>query len=530
MSIRFTRRDFLALSALAAAGLVARPAFGWEEPNTDVVRRGPAKKVLILGAGLAGLTAGYELARAGHDVTILEGQVRAGGRVQTLREPFSDGLFAEAGPARIPDNHHLTLKYAKQFDLELDPFYPTQLSNFVYARGKRVVVPAGRPPDLAQLPFALTEEERKLGANGLWDRYMAPAVAELRNPESLDLSSSPASRYDALDPSALVRRNGASSEVDAFLSMPFHRPGEPTPSALWVLRQSALLQTMTTFLKIRGGTDHLPKAFAARLTENIHYGARVVRIEQQKDRVRVFFERGGARESLDAPHVICTIPFSVLRHIEVHPPFSPKKQRAVRELYYEPIARVFLQTRTRYWEREGLNGFGISDLPEEIWHPTYDQPGPRGILLSYMFGDQGRKITLMPNDAQRIRYIRRHLEKALPGLQENFEGGATKIWLNDPWARGAVAYPAPGQMIGLIPHTAPAEGRIHFAGEHTSAWTAWMQGAIESGLRAAREVNDAGTVSLLREPIVLSRSHVPGRVEAGDLVRASTNLMRVWRG
>ncbi|MGH9509710.1 MAG: flavin monoamine oxidase family protein, partial [Terriglobales bacterium] len=347
MSARFTRRDFLELSALAAAGIAARPAFGWEEPNTDIVRRGPTKKVLILGAGLAGLAAGYELARAGHDVTILEGQMRAGGRVQTLREPFSDGLFAEAGPARIPDTHTFTLKYAKQFGLELDPFFPTKLSTFVYARGKRVIVPPGQPPDLAQLPYSLTEEERKLGSGGLFGKYLGSAAAEVRDPESLDLSSSPASRYDAMSMSQLLRGNGASREVDALLSIPFQRPGETRPSALWILRQTALLQTMRTFLKIRGGTDRLPNAFAARLTEKIHYGAKVVRIEQQADRVRVTFVRQGERHTREAPYLICTIPFSVLRGIEVHPPFSPRKQRAVRELYYEPISRVFLQTRAR---------------------------------------------------------------------------------------------------------------------------------------------------------------------------------------
>ncbi len=531
MSTRFTRRDFLELSALAAAGLAARPAFGAEEPNTDIVRRGPAKKILILGAGLAGLAAGYELTRAGHDVTILEGQMRSGGRVQTVREPFSDGLFCEAGPARIPDTHHLTLKYARQFGLELDPFFPTKLSTYVYARGKRVVVPPGQQPDLAQMPFQLTDEERKLGSGGLFGKYFNSATAEVTNPESLDLSASPARHYDSMTMSQLLASKGASKEVDALLSMPFQRTGETRPSVLWILRQTALLQKMTTFLKIRGGTDRLPKAFASRLTDKVHYGAKIVRIEQRPDRVRVIFIRNRERHTLESPHVICTIPFSVLRGIEITPPFSPKKMRAIRELYYEPIARVFLQTRTRYWEKEGLNGFGVSDLPGEMWHPTYDQPGPRGILLAYMFGDQGRAMTAMPGgDAHRIRTLRRHFNKILPGLDEQFEGGATKIWLDDPWARGAVAFPAPGQVIGLIPHTAPAEGRVHFAGEHTSVSNGWMQGAIESGLRAAREINDADSATRLREPIVLGRTRAPARLEAGDLARASADRMPVWRG
>src|SRR5207244_10333836 len=86
------------------------------------------KKILIIGAGMAGLSAGYELSQAGHDVTILEARMRPGGRVHTLREPFSDGLYAEAGAARIPDNHEFTLRYVKLFDLPLEPMYPTRLS------------------------------------------------------------------------------------------------------------------------------------------------------------------------------------------------------------------------------------------------------------------------------------------------------------------------------------------------------------------------------------------------------------------
>src|SRR5215217_6716280 len=119
-----TRRQFLRRSAIAVAGAGLNPtgALG------TIILRGPAKKVLILGAGMAGLVAAYELSQLGHDVTILEARVRPGGRVHTLREPFSDGLYAEAGAARIPDNHDLTLKYVKLFDVPLEPMYPSRLS------------------------------------------------------------------------------------------------------------------------------------------------------------------------------------------------------------------------------------------------------------------------------------------------------------------------------------------------------------------------------------------------------------------
>src|SRR5512132_1902061 len=134
---KLNRRQFLKRSAAAAAAvsLARGTALG-------AITVGPApKKILIIGAGMAGLCAGYELTQLGHDVTILEARTRPGGRVHTLREPFSDGLYAEAGAARIPDNHDLTLKYVKEFALELEPFYPRTLNAVRFDRGSREEVP-----------------------------------------------------------------------------------------------------------------------------------------------------------------------------------------------------------------------------------------------------------------------------------------------------------------------------------------------------------------------------------------------------
>ena len=121
--------------------------------------------MIIIGAGLAGLSAAFELSRMGHEVTVLESRLRIGGRVYTLREPFSDGMYAEAGAARIPDNHQLTLKYIKLFGLTLDPFEPGNLTQVAYIRGRRIKIPSGEEAPLTGLPSALTPggAERKSG-------------------------------------------------------------------------------------------------------------------------------------------------------------------------------------------------------------------------------------------------------------------------------------------------------------------------------------------------------------------------------
>ena len=126
----YTRRQFL--GQLTCANVAAASGI------TPVAARGAApKRVIIVGAGLAGLCAAYELNASGHDVTVLEAQTRPGGRVQTLRDPFDDGLFAEAGASRIPTSHDLTLGYARKFGLTLIPFEPVSVPSVRYAYGQR---------------------------------------------------------------------------------------------------------------------------------------------------------------------------------------------------------------------------------------------------------------------------------------------------------------------------------------------------------------------------------------------------------
>ena len=390
-----TRRQFLRRSALAVAGA----GFHQSSAVRAIVLSGPAKKVLILGAGMAGLVAGYELSKLGHEVTILEARTRPGGRVHTLREPFSDGLYAEAGAARIPDNHDLTLKYVKEFALPLEPFYPSKLNALRFDRGQREEVPI----------------------DGFTDAMTQNYGGEL----------------------------GGGPE---------------------------------RWHKIKGGSDLLPKAFAEKLAGKIHYSAAVVRIEQDANQARVVFVEAGRRQTLAADVVLCTIPFSVLKNIDL-PALSERKRDAIKRAHYDAVSRVYLQTRNRFWEEKGLNGFAFTSGAIEIWQPTWNQPGARGILMTYARPGEAERITKLKEN-ERIAVTLKELDGMFSGLRENFERGATKCWLDDEWSRGAWGY------VGFMDFVAAAavEGRIYFAGEHLSPWSSWMQGALSSGLRAVKEI------------------------------------------
>jgi monoamine oxidase len=161
--MKLSRREFVRLSGFATGGLSLSANLGWALPQAVEPRHASGKRVVILGAGLAGLSAGWELRNAGHDVTILEAQLHPGGRVHTIREGLSDDLYAEAGAGRIPAAHAITLEWVKHFGLELEPFFPTGLSEVALLKGKRVKMPADKPVDMSQVPLDLTPEERRIG-------------------------------------------------------------------------------------------------------------------------------------------------------------------------------------------------------------------------------------------------------------------------------------------------------------------------------------------------------------------------------
>jgi monoamine oxidase len=478
MSGLLTRRQFVQLASVAGGGLALRPLLAADERRSTSGRR-----VIILGAGVAGLAAALRLREIGHDVTLLEARTRPGGRVHTLREPFSDGLYAEAGAGRIPSTHDLTLEYVKRFGLELDPFYPESGGDVLLWRGKRVIVPFGGSADLTQLQVDFTRRERAVGFSGLSKLYLEKAREEVRDLPAGGWPYPDFKRYKDISYGEFLRRQGASADAVAYLAQGFE------DDSVFDFAYDACSHYVPRMWKIRGGNDLLPRAMAQPLRDQIRYGADVRRIEQSGATVRVTYLSGGMLHTETADRLICTIPFTVLRDIEVSPTWSAEKGRAIRNLYMGRVARVFVQTRTRFWEQQKLTGFATVDQPMEIWNPTFNQPGTRGILMSYIYERLAEEYSAQTREAQIDRTLEL-FEQIHPGVRENAEGATTWSWLNEPYSRGAYLVTKVGQF-DLLKDVATPEDRIHFAGEHTSPWPGWIQGALHSGLRTANEVNEA---------------------------------------
>ena len=464
------RRTFLQSALVVPALMAAR-----------VQRAG--RRVAVLGGGLAGLSAAYELHRAGCDVTILEARTRPGGRVYTLREPFSDALYADAGAARIQDSHAFTLRYVKEFGLTLDPFFPSDGARVTRVGDRRIVTPPATRIDLEQIPLAFSDEERKLGYGGCLNKYLFSHLTEVGDPTADGWLSQDLGRFE-LTLSDFCRRQGASAGMLVMIALG-HDLGEM--SALQFLRDAALSVATRVWYKIRGGNDLLPRAFASRLADRIHYGAEVLRVEQRNDSVHVIYRTAGGQLSTTADVAVCTIPPAIFRRVEMAPSLSSRKKGAIDELGSLPMARVFLQSRRRFWLDRNESGWGSSDDPIDVWDYTRDQPGQRGILGAYTSGRMARSITTL-DPAARGPFVLEMMERLHPGIRENIEGSAAHSWIEDRWSLGAGAEFKPGQLSSMYGALRAPEGRLHFAGEHTSPWSGWMNGALESGNRVAKEI------------------------------------------
>ena len=303
-------------------------------------------------------------------------------------------------------------------------------------------------------------------------------------------------KYDRLTFTELLRQQGL-SEAAIHLRRAVAGHWDDTArgegdSALRRLRTLSLEAPGASYHTIRGGNDRLPRAFALRLAATIRYGCAVVRIERGP-RLRVVWNERSGPQSQTADRVVVAVPFTLLRRIEIVPPFSDDKARAIRELSYGSATKVFLQTRTRFWAQDGLSGFGCTDLHDfmQVWAHGHTQPGPRGLLMAYAKFAGARELDAL-DEERRVAAAVDAVAKVHPELPRHCEGGRSKSWDQDPWARGAFAILRPGDVARLEPYIARAEGNVHFAGEHTSPWLGgWMHSALESGERAAREINEA---------------------------------------
>jgi monoamine oxidase len=468
----------------------ANPAISDTPPPPRAVK---PRKVIVIGAGLAGLAAAYELDAWGHDVTLLEAQNRVGGRVYTVRAPFADGLSAEAGAMDFPNSARNCMHYCKALNVKLVAQPEDELATPFYLRGKLRLT---SDKDFA-FPYDVVPEDKNVNPYRLYLKYLGKAANELGDPTDAGWDIQKFKKYDQMTVADLIKSNGGSDETIELLAHAMSVGyGWRTGSALHRMASDFRMFNLGGGSQnfIDGGADMLPRAFAKALRDRIWYGAAVTKIVQENGKVRAVFRPGGLdtpEQSIEADYLICTAPTPVLRRVEFTPALPLLKRRIIEELEYAPVTHVFVQTRRRFWVDAGQSGGGSTDLPVKL---VVEQPfiraadqGPRGLLDAHIRGPEALSVSALDLD-QQLAFASENFAKLHPGFERYVEGGASVSWHNDPWAGGGYPWWKPGQLTEWMPELAKSEGNVYFAGEHTSQLCRQMEGALLSGNRAAREV------------------------------------------
>jgi len=439
--------------------------------------------VFVAGAGLAGLTAAYDLRRAGAAVTVADARTRIGGRVWTIREPFIEKQHGESGGDLIDEAQSEIQQLAKELGLKL-----TQIlrGGFGYAR-----------PDTAGRPRIV----RRSAAAG-WDRLSAQLrgltrayrLAEQRwdSPIAADLARRSVSQWlDDSQADAELRLTAAGLR-GLFLADPEEL------SLLALVDQFASNDTAVKakMYRIDGGNDRLPTALAAPLGDRLLLNTEVVAVSHRGREVRVSLKDGRSVGQMKADYLLFATPTTLLRRIPITPALPAQQHEAIAKLKYGRGTKTLLQFSRRFWRVPGQpRAFGSPLEFGAVWDGGEEQRGRPGIL-SLLAGGGASDATRSLTARDGVAGLARSLDW-LGARTATLLASHHAIWEGDPWARGGYAFFDASFDPALRPWLARPAGRLFFAGEHTSIrWQGYMNGAVESGRRAAAEIEATHRLTL----------------------------------
>ncbi|WP_242057590.1 flavin monoamine oxidase family protein [Halobacillus yeomjeoni] len=466
-------------------------------PKTDT-----PKKVLIIGAGMAGLVAGSLLKKAGHEIAIIEANDRVGGRIYTDRSSFSDGAYLDFGAMRIPENHKLVFEYIMKFNLPYNRFLNTSPKDIIFANGVKTTRAAyEQNPDI--LNFPLEPHEKGKTAAQLLVEAVQPFHTLYKNstPEEQKRLMEKFDRYSienflrfnplgpSLSPNA-IRLVKVLVGIEGFAELSF-------TNILFDIVNTVFNEDLQ-FYEITGGNDQLPKSFLKDLKAHIYFNEKVLRISNLKNKVIVQTRnlKTGEFHTFQGDYIVLAIPFSVFQFIEVIPyeTFSFEKWKAIRELHYVAAVKVAIEFKRRFWEEQGLQGANmITDFPNRFTYtpsPMSPEQTSGVVLASYSWGDNAKLWSAL-TEQERIYQALQDLAKIHGDeVYKEYQNAASFSWGQNPYSAGCFTLYKPNQAANFPDIINRPEGRIHFAGEHASDFHGWIEGAIQSGVRAAHEVNN----------------------------------------
>ncbi len=480
-------------------------------PSLSGARKGTT--VLVLGAGLAGMLAAYELRKAGYDVRVLEYQNRSGGRNFTLRGGdtltelggatqhvgFAPGNYLNPGPWRIPYHHQGLLHYCKLFGVQLEPFIEVNHNAYLHDSDSF----GGRPQRYRDVMTDFTG-------------YTAELLAKAINQNKLDQPISANEQHDllaAMKGWGLLDKNYGYSGTDlvalrrGYDKMPGGGPdGAPTPSqplgraaimksGLWQwLAFNMSYEMQTTMFQPVGGMDMIGKGFAKHVNDIVTHNVKVTKIGQDGGGVTITYvddQGSGAVTEAKAEYCVCTIPLPVLAEIEVQA--SAPMRAAIQAVPYASSVKVGLEFKRRFWEQDDriYGGISFTNQPiSQVSYPStrYFTDGPGVMLGGYMFGPAAYAFSGM-TPAERVEEALRQGSVLHPQYREEFSNGIGVAWSRMPWTLGCCSAWSEETRRAHYKAMTTMDNRLVLAGEHASYVGCWQEGAILSSVSAVTQLH-----------------------------------------